>query len=122
MEKDMNLDDLLWEGYEYLDEMEQFLEIQTMYKSSKFELQRRFTEVVFQTKKEMDEKKIIQYPEFGIEHVSLNGERYVIRENCIHKIKKNHHMITILSGNNELLTVPSDHHNYLYCKPLNNDD
>ncbi|MCL1827794.1 MAG: hypothetical protein FWG20_07165 [Candidatus Cloacimonetes bacterium] len=106
--------DGLWIGYDYLEEKEPFFEIQTDERYlDDFEI-----DVICQTKKEMDTKYIEQIPDFGIEHISSNGDVYIVREKCIHRLAPKVPMRTTLSHDNELLKEPADPTRFLYIPPL----
>ena len=109
---------VIWEGYEYIEENEQFLEI-VIDEREEFEDHAVYVSgILLQTKREMESKEIVQYPEFGREHINSSGETYIIRERCIHKLLKKIPLRNSLSSENELIQVPSDNSHILYIPPL----
>ena len=112
--------EVIWEGYEYLEEEEEFLEIH-IDEREEFEDNMVYTSgILLQTKREMESKHIEQFPEIGREHISSRGETYIIRERCIHRLLKKIPYRNSLSSENELIKVPSDNTHYLFIPPSRN--
>ena len=105
---------IIWEGYEYLEEKEQYLEIH-IDEREEFDDNMIYTSgILLQTKREMESKHIEQFPEIGREHINSRGETYIIRERCIHRLTKKIPLRNSLSSENELIKVPSDNTHILF--------
>ena len=108
---------VIWEGYEYIEENEQYLEI-IIDEREEFEDELIYLSgILLQTKREMESKEITQYPEIGREHINSRGESYVIRERCIHRLLKKIPLRNSLSSENELIQVPSNNTHILFIPP-----
>ena len=104
----------MWDGYEYLEEKEPFFEVLT----DNGILDDYEIDVICQSKKEMDSKHIVQIPDFGIKHISNNGDVYIVRERCIHRLTQKVQMRTTLSHNNELIKEPEESSRFLFIPPI----
>ena len=106
------IDDLtlfpLWEGLDYADKLEPFIDAVTCGKITEPEDILCMAQLLLLPEKEIDGSEIPQSPEFIRKFTDKHGDSYLIGNNSFQKIFKKSQFINTMSLKNEVIQTPSD--------------
>ena len=100
---------ILWQGNEYVEENEPYFEVVPCDLPEDFDDIECLANLLHQTKKEMNNQTIPQFPDSARWHTEKDGSKFIIVKNGFQKISLNKKtLINTLSDKNELIQTSID--------------
>ena len=107
----------LWEGLDYAEEEEQYIDVFTCGSlESEVEME-CLRDLLLITQKDLAPNFQLRFQDITRKHTEMNGDSYLVSRNSLQKINKKIALINTLSTHNELIQTPSDASQIWFLSP-----